>query len=99
MCLGIPGKVLEVTDVSLRLASVNVSGARRTVDISVVDEEGIAPGDWVLVHAGFALSKISETEALEILALLREMSDAYLAGMSDVAEPSPATSRGGASDG
>ncbi|MGH2515180.1 MAG: HypC/HybG/HupF family hydrogenase formation chaperone, partial [Ktedonobacterales bacterium] len=75
------------------MAAVRVSGARRTVDVSLLDEEGIAPGDWVLVHAGLALSKIPEQEALETLALLQEMSDAFM-GVPDrepIPQPSGAT--------
>ena len=77
MCLGIPGQILEVTDEASHTAAVMVSGARRPVNIALVDADGIAPGDWVLVHAGFALSKIDEQEARETLALLQEVSDAY----------------------
>ena len=78
MCLGIPGQVIEVTDAAAHMAAVRVSGARRMVNISLVDEEGIAPGEWVLVHAGLALSVIPEQEALETLALLQEMSEAFM---------------------
>ena len=77
MCLGIPGQILEVTDEASHTAAVMVSGARRPVNIALVDAGGVAPGDWVLVHAGFALSKIDEQEARETLALLQEVSDAY----------------------
>jgi hydrogenase expression/formation protein HypC len=52
------------------------------VDVSLAEEEGHAPGEWVLVHAGLSLSKIAEREARETLALLHEMSDAYLMGMA-----------------
>jgi hydrogenase assembly chaperone HypC/HupF len=58
------------------------NGLWRTVDVSLVEEEGHAPGEWVLVHAGLSLSKIAEREARETLALLHEMSDAYLMGMA-----------------
>lgn len=75
MCLGIPGQILAISDSSSHRVTVNLSGTPRTVDVSLVDEEGIAPGAWVLVHAGFALSKISETEARDILELFREMSE------------------------
>lgn len=78
MCLGIPGQVLEVANAATHMAAVQVSGARRLVDISVMDDESIVPGEWVLVHAGLALSKISEQEARETLALLQEMSDAFM---------------------
>jgi hydrogenase expression/formation protein HypC len=83
MCLGIPGQVIEITDAAARMAAVRVSGARRTVDLSLLDEGVVAPGDWVLVHAGLALSAISEREALETLALLREMSEAFLGAAPD----------------
>jgi hydrogenase expression/formation protein HypC len=88
MCLGIPGQVLELLAPEQHRAAVIVSGARRTVDISLVEEEGLAPGEWVLVHAGLALSKIAEREAqeTETLALLQEMSDAYLLGVAPAAE-------------
>jgi len=89
MCLGIPGQVLDVTDAAAHMAAVRVSGARRTVDISLVDEEGIAPGEWVLVHAGLALSKIAEAEAQTTLALLQEMSDAFM-GVADASDEAPA---------
>lgn len=78
MCLGIPGQVLDVPDAATHMAAVRISGARRRVDVSLLDDAPIAPGEWVLVHAGLALSKIPEEEALETLALLREMSDAFM---------------------
>ncbi|HKV84316.1 MAG TPA: HypC/HybG/HupF family hydrogenase formation chaperone [Ktedonobacterales bacterium] len=83
MCLGIPGQIIEITDAAARMAAVRVSGARRMVDLSLLDEDAVAPGDWVLVHAGLALSAIPEREALETLALLREMSEAFLGATPD----------------
>jgi hydrogenase expression/formation protein HypC len=56
------------------------------VDVSLVEEEGPAPGEWVRAHAGLALSKIAEREARETLALMQEMSDAYLLGVAPAAE-------------
>lgn len=79
MCLGIPGQVVGAADPESHLAAVRVSGARRMVDVSLLDDEEVAPGDWVVVHAGLALGKLSEEEALETLALLREMSVAFAA--------------------
>lgn len=72
MCLGIPGQVLEVTDRPAGLARVDLSGVRREVSVALVDEPGhpIEPGDWVLVHVGFALARIDENDARETLALL-----------------------------
>lgn len=77
MCLGIPGQILKMPDEGQPVAIVLVSGVKRTVDISIVQDEQPAPGMWVLVHAGFALSVISEQEAQDTIALLTEMADAY----------------------
>ena len=75
MCLAIPGRVTEIVDESNRLARVEVAGVRRTVNIGLLDGEdgGVVPGDWVLIHVGFALSKVDEAEAAATLALLRAM--------------------------
>ncbi len=77
MCLGIPGQVLEVVDRDGGLARVDISGVRREVSVALVDEPArpIEPGDWVLVHVGFALARIDEDEAATTLALLREAID------------------------
>jgi hydrogenase expression/formation protein HypC len=72
MCLAIPGQVVELLDEALALAQVEIVGVRRTVNVGLL-EGGAAPGDWVLVHVGFALSRIDEREARATLALLREM--------------------------
>ncbi len=79
MCLAIPGQVVEVTDEEHRLATVEVAGVRRTVNIGLLDVEGTAarPGDWVLIHVGFALSKIDAGEARATLKLLHEMGAEY----------------------
>lgn len=76
MCLAIPGRVTEIVDESNRLAMVEVAGVRRTVNIGLLDDEtgeGVVPGDWVLIHVGFALSKVDEAEAAATLELLRAM--------------------------
>ena len=75
MCLAIPGQIVAVTDEANRLAAVDVVGVRRTVNIGLLD--GAGPGDWVLIHVGFALSQIDETEAAATLALLQEMGAEY----------------------
>lgn len=77
MCLGIPGQVVELVDETFSLAKVDVSGVKRTVNVSLVASEGIAPGDWVLIHVGFAMSKIDEREACETLQLLQQMGTIY----------------------
>jgi hydrogenase expression/formation protein HypC len=71
MCLAIPGQVVAVVDEDLHLATVEVAGVRRTINVGLFDDVGI--GDWVLVHVGFAISVIDEAEAEATLALLKEM--------------------------
>lgn len=79
MCLAIPGQVIEVVDEENRLATVEVAGVRRTVNIGLldVDDTTAGAGDWVLIHVGFALSKIDEDEAHATLRLLEEMGAEY----------------------
>jgi hydrogenase expression/formation protein HypC len=79
MCLAIPGQVVEVVNEEHRLATVEVAGVRRTVNIGLLDVEGTAagPGDWVLIHVGFALSRVDEAEAHATLRLLKEMGAEY----------------------
>ena len=73
MCLGIPGRIVEVLDREVGLATVDVSGVRRSVNVALVDDpaEPIDDGDWVLVHVGFALARIDEEQARETLELLQ----------------------------
>jgi len=73
MCLGIPGQIVQVPDRQAALATVDISGVRRSVSIALVDEPSapVEPGDWVLVHVGFALARIDEEQARETLELLR----------------------------
>ncbi len=82
MCLGIPGQIIEITDAERQLAKVDVSGVQRQVNIACIisDEHPVddCVGDWVLVHVGFAMSRIDEDEAqktLDILSELGEMQD------------------------
>lgn len=77
MCLGIPGQIIEFVDEVNDIAKVEVSGVRRNVSVALVRPDGIATGDWVLVHVGFAMSKIDEAEAQETLAMLRQLGTAY----------------------
>jgi hydrogenase expression/formation protein HypC len=80
MCLGIPGKIVEVQDPVRGLATVEVGGVRRVVGIAcIVDDAHPAEacvGDWVLVHVGFAMARIDEAEAERTLALMRELGQA-----------------------
>ena len=79
MCLGIPGRIVEIVDENLLLAKADVSGVRRNINIGLVhnEDEQIEVGDWVLIHVGFAMSKIDEAEAQATLKILRELGDAY----------------------
>jgi hydrogenase expression/formation protein HypC len=77
MCLGIPGQVTELLDHHEHLARVDVSGVARIINIRLLVDDGIAPGDWVLIHVGFAMSKIDEDEARLALAALKMMGAAY----------------------
>jgi hydrogenase expression/formation protein HypC len=79
MCLAIPGQIIEVVDAANRLAKVDVAGVQRTINIGLLDADGhqAEPGDWVLIHVGFALSKIDEEEAQATLRLLVDMGAAY----------------------
>jgi hydrogenase expression/formation protein HypC len=77
MCLGIPGEVVELVDSNRHLAKVDVAGVRRNINILLLEEEGVSPGDWVLIHVGFAMAKIDEAEAQESLETLRQMGQAY----------------------
>lgn len=77
MCLGIPGQVVDIVDDANSIAKVDVSGVKRNVSIALVRADGIAPGDWVLIHVGFAMSKIDELEAQETQKALQIMGQAY----------------------
>jgi hydrogenase expression/formation protein HypC len=77
VCLGIPGEVVELLDSNRHLAKVDVAGVRRNINILLLEDEGVAPGDWVLIHVGFAMAKIDEAEAQEALETLRQMGQAY----------------------
>ena len=82
MCLAIPGRVVELVDEEHRLARVDVAGVRRNVNVALLDR--VAVGDWVLIHVGFALSKVDEEEAHATLALLRKMGEAYERELEDL---------------
>ena len=77
MCLGIPGQIIDIVDDENSIAKVDVSGVRRNVSVALVRPEGIGPGDWVLIHVGFAMSKIDEDEARETMKALQLMGQAY----------------------
>ncbi|HEX7660045.1 MAG TPA: HypC/HybG/HupF family hydrogenase formation chaperone [Pseudonocardiaceae bacterium] len=79
MCLGIPGEVIEILADRQDLARVDVSGVKRVINIGLVtdDDQTIEPGDWVLIHVGFALSKIDEEEAKAAMDFLEGIGKAY----------------------
>ncbi len=83
MCLGIPGQIVEIVDAERHLARIDIAGVRREVNIACIVDDAHPPeacvGDWVLVHVGFAMSRIDEAEArktLELLDRLGEMEEA-----------------------
>jgi hydrogenase expression/formation protein HypC len=75
MCLAIPGKILQIFPESELSALVDVAGVRRRVNLGLIEEEQPAPGDWVLIHVGFALSKISEQDAEDQMRVLRVLGE------------------------
>jgi hydrogenase expression/formation protein HypC len=85
MCLAIPGQVVEIVDESNRLARVDVAGVQRNVNVGLLDDGApVGPGDWVLIHVGFALSRVDEDEAQATLGLLQRMGEAYEQELEDL---------------
>lgn len=80
MCLGIPGLIVGIDDAARKLATVDVSGVRRQINIACIVDEAHPPaacvGDWVLIHVGFAMSRIDEAQAAETLKILTELGEA-----------------------
>jgi hydrogenase expression/formation protein HypC len=75
VCLAVPGRILDVVDEANRLAKVDVAGVQRNVNVGLLD--GVGPGDWVLIHVGFAISQVDEEEALATRRLLEQMGEEY----------------------
>jgi hydrogenase expression/formation protein HypC len=89
MCLAIPGKVVEMVDPSKQLAKVEVAGVRRNVNVGLLSgDERPELGDYVLIHVGFALSKIDEGEAMETLRMLEGLGEAYTDELDQLKESS-----------
>jgi len=85
MCLAIPGQIEAVVDASNRLARVDVAGVKRNVNIGLLDSDGgVGPGDWVLIHVGFAMSRVDEDEALATRRQLVAMGDDYEQELEDL---------------
>jgi hydrogenase expression/formation protein HypC len=79
MCLAIPGKIVELVPGSPHLGTVEVVGVRRKVDLGLLQDNMPVPGDWVLIHVGFAMSKISEADALDQMRTLAMLGETELA--------------------
>jgi hydrogenase expression/formation protein HypC len=77
VCLGIAGQIIDFVSASTDLARVNVFGVERMVNIGLVENEGLKPGDWVLIHVGFAIAKMNEGEAKASMAFLQGMGEAF----------------------
>ncbi|HET9118533.1 MAG TPA: HypC/HybG/HupF family hydrogenase formation chaperone [Gemmatimonadaceae bacterium] len=77
MCLGIPGEVIEILPDQPDLAMVEVSGVKRAINIGLLTDDPPVPGDWILIHVGFALSKIDEQEAKAAMDFLIGIGQAY----------------------
>ena len=75
MCLAIPGRIVEISSENQDSALVDVVGVRRRIDLGLLAEDRPAPGDWVLVHVGFAMSKISEQDAADQMDTLRMLGE------------------------
>src|SRR5271154_3675986 len=75
MCLAIPGKIVEVSSDNQDSALVDVVGVRRRIDLGLLHDDKPAPGDWVLIHVGFAMSKISEQDAADQMRTLRMLGE------------------------
>jgi hydrogenase expression/formation protein HypC len=88
MCLAVPGQIVDVVDEANRLARVDVAGVRRTINIGLLDtdDSGVGPGDWVLVHVGFAISQVDEEEAMATRRLLEEMGAEYEQELAELRE-------------
>jgi hydrogenase expression/formation protein HypC len=75
MCLAIPGKIVELLHEDRDTAVIDVLGVRRRIDLGLLADDPPVTGDWVLIHVGFAMSKISEVDALEQLRMLTELGE------------------------
>jgi hydrogenase expression/formation protein HypC len=88
MCLGIPGRIVEIVDEDLLLAKAEVGGVRRNVNIGLVhhEDERVGVGDWILIHVGFAMSKIDEEEARNTLRFLEELGQEFEQELEELRE-------------
>ena len=86
MCLAIPGKIIEISPDNPDSALVDVVSVRRRVDLGLLQDDRPEPGDWVLIHVGFALSKIDQSEAAAALEFLEGIGQAYADELAALAE-------------
>jgi hydrogenase expression/formation protein HypC len=75
MCLAIPGKIVQISSDNSDSALVDVVGVRRKIDLGLLQDDRPVPGDWVLIHVGFAMSKISEVDAIDQMNMLRALGE------------------------
>ena len=88
MCLGIPGQLVEWVDPPHHIAKVAVSGVRRNINVALLAEgpDAVDVGDWVLIHVGFAMSKIDEEEARATREFLEEIGEAFEQELEELRE-------------
>jgi hydrogenase expression/formation protein HypC len=86
MCLGIPGQIVDWVDRDHHIAKAEVSGVRRSVNVALVSEgtDAVDVGDWVLIHVGFAMSKIDEEEAQSTREFLEQLGDPWEQELEDL---------------
>jgi hydrogenase expression/formation protein HypC len=96
VCLAIPGKIIEIDAINPQQAVVDVVGVRRKVDLGLLQDDRPVPGDWVLIHVGFAMSKISEADAADQMRTLHLLGEADAAmqevrgyGLENEEQPQP----------
>jgi hydrogenase expression/formation protein HypC len=88
MCLAIPGEIVRMVEGSNdQLALVDVVGVKRRINVGLLDDS-VVPGDWVLIHVGFAMSKVDEKEAAEALSMLEMMGETFTEELQAVADSS-----------
>ena len=77
MCLGIPGQLVELDADNDQLARVEVAGVRRIINIGLLEDELLEKGDWVLIHVGFAMTKLDEEEAASTMEFIKQLGSVY----------------------
>ena len=91
MCLGIPGQLVEIIDVEQHRGLADIDGVKREINIGLVLNEpgGLNVGDWVLIHVGFAMSRIDEEEAERTLSFIKLMGDVWDDEKAQLSEEAP----------